>query len=158
MTAAYNIADYSNTGSYNPWMRATNTWASGASNAKVGRWFSFGTLGNEFYWMGSTTSHTSNSYEKAMSYNISTGELIINTLTKTNVNRSMDAQLVTSATGTANSGSNNNTRGTQGEVYLQLGNATACPAAGTAGGANNARGFLRIYGTQTTYANLYTQD
>lgn len=73
--AAYNIADYSNTGSYNPWMRATNTWSSGAENAKVGRWFSFGTLGSRFYWIGSTTTRTANSYDHGMSFDISNGIL-----------------------------------------------------------------------------------
>lgn len=73
--AAYNIADYSNTDSYNPWMRATNTWSSGADTAKVGRWFSFGTLGASFYWIGSTTSRTANSYDANMRFDISTNRL-----------------------------------------------------------------------------------
>jgi len=50
-------------------MRATNTWASGAENAKSGRWFSFGTLGTSFYWMGSVSTRTANSYDHGMSYN-----------------------------------------------------------------------------------------
>lgn len=78
--AAYNIADYSNTGSYNPWMRATNTWSSGAENAKVGRWFSFGTLGTRFHWIGSTTTRTNNSYDNVMTFDISNGALYANGL------------------------------------------------------------------------------
>ena len=79
MNGAYNILDYSNTGSYNPWMRATNTWASGAENAKVGRWFSFGTLGNNFYWGGSPTTQTGNSFQHQMNYNTSNGVLTAET-------------------------------------------------------------------------------
>ena len=78
--AAYNIADYSNTGSYNPWMRATNTWSSGAENAKVGRWFSFGTLGTRFHWIGSTTTRTANSYDNVMTFDIANGALYANGL------------------------------------------------------------------------------
>ena len=78
--AAYNIADYSNTGSYNPWMRATNTWSSGAENAKVGRWFSFGTLGTRFHWIGSTTTKTANSYDNVMTFDIANGALYANGL------------------------------------------------------------------------------
>lgn len=77
MNAAYNIADYSNNNSYNPWMRATNTWATGAEDAKVGKWFSFGTLGDKFYWMGSTTTRTGNSYDHSLIYNISNGNLSV---------------------------------------------------------------------------------
>ena len=51
--------------------------------------------------------------------------------------------------GTANSGDGNATRGAQGEVYLYIGNDIARPAAGTAGGANNSRGRIIIYGTGT---------
>ena len=35
----------------------------GAENAKVGRWFSFGTLGNKFCWGGSPTTWTENSFQ-----------------------------------------------------------------------------------------------
>ena len=63
-----------------------------------------------------------------------------------------------STLGTANSGDGNATRGAQGVTYLMLGNGTARPAAGTAGGANNARGVLRLYGTQANYNDLLTQD
>ena len=73
--AAYNIADYSNTGSYNPWMQGTNTWAAGAEDAKTGRWFGFGTLGTRFYWIGSKTTRTSNGYDNEFYFDIDTGIL-----------------------------------------------------------------------------------
>ena len=66
---AYNVNDYSNDGSYNPWMRATN------SHANVAKWFSFGTLGKQFYWIGSATSRTSNGYDKGMTFNVESGLL-----------------------------------------------------------------------------------
>ena len=66
---AYNVNDYSNDSSYNPWMRATN------SHANVAKWFSFGTLGKQFYWIGSATSRTSNGYDKGMTFNVESGLL-----------------------------------------------------------------------------------
>ena len=75
--AAYNIADYDNAGSYNPWMRATNTWSSGEENEKVGRWFSFGTRGSSFYWLGSTTTRTENGVDQSMDFDISSGDLTV---------------------------------------------------------------------------------
>lgn len=56
--------------------------------------------------------------------------------------------------GTANSGDGNTTVGTAGIVYLRLGNGTARPASGTAGGANNAYGIIRIYNIDTAYCDL----
>ena len=99
MNAAYNIADYSNTGSYNPWMRATNTWSSGADTAKVGRWFSFGTLGTSFYWIGSTTTRTANSYDYGMTYNISNGTLTATTFSGTLSGNASTATALTSNAG-----------------------------------------------------------
>ena len=66
---AYNVNDYSNDGSYNPWMRAKNTHGS------VKKYFSFGTLGKQFYWIGSTTDRTENGYDKGMSFNVESGLL-----------------------------------------------------------------------------------
>ena len=66
---AYNINTYSNADSYNPWMRAAN------SHANVTKWFSFGTLGKQFYWIGSTTSRTANGYDKGMTFNVESGLL-----------------------------------------------------------------------------------
>jgi len=48
-------------------MRATSTAAS--------KWFSFGTLGTSFYWMGSSTSRTDNGYDYGMSFNVANGYL-----------------------------------------------------------------------------------
>lgn len=56
--------------------------------------------------------------------------------------------------GTANSGENNETRGAQGEAVLRLGNNITRPAAGTAGGANNARGKIRVYDESTSYTDI----
>lgn len=66
---AYNVNDYSNDSSYNPWMRAKNT------HANVKKYFSFGTLGKQFYWVGSTTDRTENGYDKGMSFNVESGLL-----------------------------------------------------------------------------------
>ena len=59
-----------------------------------------------------------------------------------------------STIGTANSGDGNATRGAQGEVYLNVGNSITRPAAGTAGGANNARGRIHVYGTGGGYTRI----
>ena len=67
--AAFNVGDATNTGSYWPWMRQTNT-----SSAK---WFSFGTLNTSFYWIGSATSRTENSYDHGMNFDIATGKLLV---------------------------------------------------------------------------------
>lgn len=61
---------------------------------------------------------------------------------------------ITGATGTANSGDNNATQGTLGLSKLYIGNDIARPAAGTAGGANNSKGYLYIYGPDTTAGEL----
>lgn len=66
---AYNVGDATNTGSYWPWIRQTNT-----SSAK---WFSFGTLNTSFYWIGSATSRTENSYDHGMNFDIATGKLLV---------------------------------------------------------------------------------
>lgn len=63
----YNLEDATDNGSYWPWMRQTNS--------NTGRWFSFGTLGNSFYWIGSSTSRTSNGYDNGMEFNVSNGYL-----------------------------------------------------------------------------------
>ncbi len=65
--AAFNIGDATNTGSYWPWMRQTNTSST--------KWFSFGTLNTSFYWMGSATSRTENGYDYGMQFNIANGYL-----------------------------------------------------------------------------------
>ena len=62
-----------------------------------------------------------------------------------------------SVAGTANSGTNNETQGTLGEVYLRVGNNVARPAAGTGGGANNARGRVRLYGIGAYYTDILPQ-
>lgn len=62
-----NMTDANNTGSYWPWIRATNT--------SSGRWFSFGTLNNTFYLIGSATSRTANGYDNGLEYDVSNGRL-----------------------------------------------------------------------------------
>lgn len=65
--AAFNIGNATNTDSYWPWMRQTNTSSS--------KWFSFGTLNTSFYWMGSATSRTGNGYDYGMQFNVANGYL-----------------------------------------------------------------------------------
>lgn len=67
--AAYNVGNATNSDGYWPWMRQTNTSSS--------KWFSFGTLGTSFYWMGSSTSRTSNGYDHGMYFNVANGVLIV---------------------------------------------------------------------------------
>lgn len=69
----YNLSDANNSGSYWPWMRQTNTATS--------KWFSFGTLGKSFYWVGSATNRTDNGYDKGMSLDIETGVLTVSSIT-----------------------------------------------------------------------------
>ena len=59
--------------------------------------------------------------------------------------------------GTANSGNNNATRGTQGITLLRVGNNIAWPAAGTAGGDNNSTGIVRIYAENTYFTDIMSQ-
>lgn len=59
--------------------------------------------------------------------------------------------------GTANSGDNNATRGTQGVTLLRVGNNIAWPAAGTAGGDNNSTGVVRIYAENTYCTDIMSQ-
>ncbi len=67
--AAYNVQDISDTSSYWPWMRMANTHDS------VKKWFSFGTLGTKFYWIGSATTRTENGYDNGMSFDVGNGVL-----------------------------------------------------------------------------------
>ena len=64
------MSSASNTGGYWPWIRQTNT-----SNS---RWFSMGTLGTSFYFIGSATSRTANGYDFGMQYNTANGYLYAN--------------------------------------------------------------------------------
>ena len=134
MNAAYNIADYSNTGSYNPWMRATNTWSSGADTAKVGRWFSFGTLGTSFYWIGSTTTRTANSYDYGMTYNISNG-----TLTATTFSGTLSGNASTATALTSNAG------GGEQPIYFTGGKPSATSYALKATVNNSTAGYFAYY-------------
>jgi len=61
-------------------MRATDTDAArDASNNKIGRYFSFGTLETSFYWIGSVSTKTANSYDHGLRYDTSTGKLYCDT-------------------------------------------------------------------------------
>ena len=75
-----------------------------------------------------------------------------------NPNIVTDGTWETGGTGTDNSGDNYATRGTLGTSVLSIGNAIARPAAGTAGGKNNSKGYLRIYGEGTGYGELSYND
>ena len=63
----WNLTDATDTGSYWPWMRQTNT--------SSGKWFSMGTLNNSLYIIGSTTSRTENSYDYGWRFDLSNGYL-----------------------------------------------------------------------------------
>ena len=62
---AINITDATDTGSYWPWLRQTNTSST--------KWFSFGTLNNSIYLIGSTTSRTANGYDNGWQFDVSNG-------------------------------------------------------------------------------------
>lgn len=61
------------------------------------------------------------------------------------------ARLYVHTVGTAGDGTNN---GTTGIAMLNLGNSTAVAASG---GADNARGLIRIYGANANYTDIYAQ-
>lgn len=65
--AAFLVSNATDTGSYWPWMRQTNTGS--------GRWFSMGVLANSLYFIGSTTSRTENSYDHGFRMDFSNGYL-----------------------------------------------------------------------------------
>jgi hypothetical protein len=67
----YNLLDATDSGSYWPWLRQTNT------NTK--KWFSFGILSNSFYLIGSSTNRTANSYDFGWQFDISNGNTTFNT-------------------------------------------------------------------------------
>ena len=67
--APYNVGDATNSDGYWPWLRQTNT--------NSGKWFSFGTLGNRFYMMGSATTRTTNGYDHGLYFDVSDGKLVV---------------------------------------------------------------------------------
>lgn len=67
--AAYNVGNATDTGSYWPWLRQTNTAST--------KWFSFGTLNTAFYWIGSATSRTANGFDHGMNFDVATGKLLV---------------------------------------------------------------------------------
>lgn len=66
----YNLLDATDSGSYWPWLRQTNT------NTK--KWFSFGILSNSFYLIGSSTNRVDNSYDFGWQFDISNGNTTFN--------------------------------------------------------------------------------
>ena len=66
----YNLLDATDSGSYWPWLRQTNT------NTK--KWFSFGILANSFYLIGSSTNRTNNGYDFGWKFDISNGNTTFN--------------------------------------------------------------------------------
>lgn len=66
----YNLLDATDSESYWPWLRQTNT------NAK--KWFSFGILANSFYLIGSSANRTDNDYDFGWSFDISNGNTTFN--------------------------------------------------------------------------------
>lgn len=67
----YNLLDATDSISYWPWLRQTNT------NTK--KWFSFGILANSFYLIGSSTNRTDNDYDFGWQFDISNGNTTFNT-------------------------------------------------------------------------------
>ena len=66
----YNLLDATDSESYWPWLRQTNT------NTK--KWFSFGILANSFYLIGSSTNRTDNDYDFGWQFDISNGNTTFN--------------------------------------------------------------------------------
>lgn len=66
----YNLLDATDSESYWPWLRQTNT------NTK--KWFSFGTLLNSFFLIGSSTNRTADSYDFGWQFDISNGNTTFN--------------------------------------------------------------------------------
>lgn len=66
----YNLLDATDSGSYWPWLRQTNT------NTK--KWFSFGILSNSFYLIGSSTNRADNGYDFGWQFDISNGNTTFN--------------------------------------------------------------------------------
>ena len=67
----YNLLDATDSESYWPWLRQTNT------NTK--KWFSFGILANSFYLIGSSTNRTDNGFDFGWQFDISNGNTTFNT-------------------------------------------------------------------------------
>ncbi len=67
--APYNVSDATDSYSYWPWLRQTNTSSK--------KWFSFGTLGNSFYMIGSATTRTENGYDHGLYFDVSNGKLVV---------------------------------------------------------------------------------
>lgn len=67
----YNLLDATNSESYWPWLRQTNT------NTK--KWFSFGILSTSFYLIGSSTNRADNGYDFGWQFDISNGNTTFNT-------------------------------------------------------------------------------
>lgn len=66
----YNLLDATDSKSYWPWLRQTNT------NTK--KWFSFGILSNSFYLIGSSTNRVDNDYDFGWRFDISNGNTTFN--------------------------------------------------------------------------------
>lgn len=67
----YNLLDATDSGSYWPWLRQTNT------NTK--KWFSFGILSTSFYLIGSSTNRVDDDYDFGWQFDISNGNTTFNT-------------------------------------------------------------------------------
>ena len=67
----YNLLDATDSESYWPWLRQTNT------NTK--KWFSFGILSTSFYLIGSSTNRADNDYDFGWQFDISNGNTTFNT-------------------------------------------------------------------------------
>ena len=67
----YNLLDATNSESYWPWLRQTNT--------NTEKWFSFGILSTSFYLIGSSTNRADDGYDFGWQFDISNGNTTFNT-------------------------------------------------------------------------------
>ena len=130
--AAFLVSNATDTGSYWPWIRQTNTGAS--------KWYSIGVLSNSLYFIGSTTSRTDNSYDYGFRMDFSNGYLYGNFsgyLSGTAASATTASKLGTNAGSSTNpiyfSGgvpvaSTSTVGATNRPVYLSSGSITACTA------------------------------
>lgn len=127
-------------------MRATNTWASGNSDAKVGRFFGFGTLGDAFFWGGSPSTRVDDDFQNSMNYDTNTGTLWVGNITAPNI----------SATTRMSAGGGLDTNyifvshgksWVKGPLYIGMGDAQATTGYKTDNvGWNNYIAFYGVYG------------
>lgn len=151
-TGAINMTDATNTGSYWPWIRQTNT-----SSAK---WFSIGTLNNSLYIIGSTTSRTENSYDYGWRFDLSNGWAYGNFSNSDTVDGEHSSAFLhlTGGTMTGNLSFSNSGTGFRGINYGTMGDNDQWRIGGAATASN--AGYMEIAtaddGNEPIYVRQYT--